>query len=249
MAESILVALLPSRGRTTTGTVRSNWPPRGERFDGAAAVRPRPQRVPLVGSRFGLQQQPALASAWVPAAAGRRRAPAGGRHRGGHHRRRNSVATPTTGRPSNLSTRGSAPDGQPGSGRPACALRHRLGPIPSWRQPALSAGVDPGRRDPGPGDRRGQGRWACGDWVAVTPRVPGTAFGPGVRRVRTQPVLMDWAVGLAFPCQQPMLHASGVTEVPKFRITPTTPPRHQTPGRTASTAACWGSAICCCAPR
>ena len=36
----------------------------------------------------------------------------------------------------------------------------------------------------------------------------------------TAPVLMDWAVGLAFPCQQPMLHANGVTEVPKFRITP-----------------------------
>ena len=35
-----------------------------------------------------------------------------------------------------------------------------------------------------------------------------------------QPVLMDWAVGLAFPCQQPMLHANGVTEIPKFRITP-----------------------------
>ncbi len=31
---------------------------------------------------------------------------------------------------------------------------------------------------------------------------------------------MDWAVGLAFPCQQPMLHANGVTEIPKFRITP-----------------------------
>ena len=31
---------------------------------------------------------------------------------------------------------------------------------------------------------------------------------------------MDWAVGLAFPCQQPMLHVNGVTEIPKFRITP-----------------------------
>ena len=31
---------------------------------------------------------------------------------------------------------------------------------------------------------------------------------------------MDWAVGLAFPCQQPMLHANGVTEIPKFRISP-----------------------------
>jgi arabinosyltransferase B len=58
------------------------------------------------------------------------------------------------------------------------------------------------------------------DWVAVTPpRVP------ELRSLQeyigsSQPVLMDWAVGLAFPCQQPMLHANGVTEVPKFRITP-----------------------------
>ena len=58
------------------------------------------------------------------------------------------------------------------------------------------------------------------DWVAVTPpRVP------DLRSLQeyvgsSQPVLMDWAVGLAFPCQQPMLHANGVTEIPKFRITP-----------------------------
>ena len=31
---------------------------------------------------------------------------------------------------------------------------------------------------------------------------------------------MDWAVGLAFPCQQPMFHSNGVAQVPKFRITP-----------------------------
>ncbi|WP_025737800.1 arabinosyltransferase domain-containing protein [Mycobacterium genavense] len=58
------------------------------------------------------------------------------------------------------------------------------------------------------------------DWIAVTPpRVP------DLRSLQeyvgsTQPVLMDWAVGLAFPCQQPMLHVNGVTEIPKFRITP-----------------------------
>jgi arabinosyltransferase B len=58
------------------------------------------------------------------------------------------------------------------------------------------------------------------DWVAVTP--------PRVAELRSlqeyvgssQPVLMDWAVGFAFPCQQPMLHVNGVTEIPKFRITP-----------------------------
>jgi arabinosyltransferase B len=58
------------------------------------------------------------------------------------------------------------------------------------------------------------------DWIAVTPpRVP------ELRSLQeyvgsTQPVLLDWAVGLAFPCQQPMLHVDGVTEIPKFRITP-----------------------------
>ncbi len=58
------------------------------------------------------------------------------------------------------------------------------------------------------------------DWIAVTPpRVP------ELRSLQeyvgsSQPVLLDWAVGLAFPCQQPMLHADGVTEIPKFRITP-----------------------------
>ena len=58
------------------------------------------------------------------------------------------------------------------------------------------------------------------DWIAVTPpRVP------ELRSLQeyvgsSQPVLLDWAVGLAFPCQRPMLHADGVTEIPKFRITP-----------------------------
>ncbi|OBF88522.1 arabinosyltransferase [Mycobacterium sp. 852002-51163_SCH5372311] len=58
------------------------------------------------------------------------------------------------------------------------------------------------------------------DWIAVTPpRVP------ELRSLQeyvgsSQPVLMDWAVGLAFPCQQPMLHVNGVTDIPKFRITP-----------------------------
>ena len=59
-----------------------------------------------------------------------------------------------------------------------------------------------------------------GEWIAVTPpRVP------ELRSVQEYvgseaPVLMDWAVGLAFPCQQPMLHANGVTQIPEFRISP-----------------------------
>jgi arabinosyltransferase B len=58
------------------------------------------------------------------------------------------------------------------------------------------------------------------DWIALTP--------PRVPELRSlqeyigskRPVLMDWAVGLAFPCQQPMLHSNGVTQIPEFRITP-----------------------------
>ena len=36
----------------------------------------------------------------------------------------------------------------------------------------------------------------------------------------TDPVLLDWLVGLAFPCQRPFGHQNGVTEVPKWRILP-----------------------------
>ena len=94
-----------------------------------------------------------------------------------------------------------------------------LGPIPSWRNlrfprtqiPADAVAVRLVVED---------SSLTQGDWVAVTP--------PRVPELRTvqqyigseQPVLMDWAVGLAFPCQQPMLHSNGVTEIPRFRITP-----------------------------
>jgi len=113
--------------------------------------------------------------------------------------------------------------GRPGpDGAPAPAGRVEpfdLGPAPSWRNlryprsaiPADATAVRIVAQDKS---------LSIGDWVAVTPpRVP------ELRTIQefvgsTDPVLMDWAVGLAFPCQQPMLHANGVTEVPKFRITP-----------------------------
>ncbi|BBY26534.1 arabinosyltransferase domain-containing protein [Mycolicibacterium sediminis] len=109
------------------------------------------------------------------------------------------------------------PDGAPvPAGRVA---PYDVGPTPAWRNlryprdqiPADAVAVRVVAEDLS---------LSQGDWVAVTPpRVP------EVRSVQeyvgsTQPVLMDWAVGLAFPCQQPMLHANGVTEVPKFRISP-----------------------------
>ena len=94
-----------------------------------------------------------------------------------------------------------------------------LGPIPSWRNLRYD-------RSQIPSDATAVRVVAedlsltPGDWIAITPpRVP------QLQTVQqylgsTQPVLMDWAVGLAFPCQQPMLHTNGVTQIPKFRITP-----------------------------
>ncbi|MCB0933607.1 MAG: arabinosyltransferase domain-containing protein [Mycobacterium sp.] len=113
--------------------------------------------------------------------------------------------------------------GKPGpDGAPVAAGRvepYDIGPAPSWRNlryprsqiPADATAVRIVAQDKS---------LSLGDWVAVTP--------PRVPELRTvqeyvgseAPVLMDWAVGLAFPCQQPMLHSNGVTEVPKFRITP-----------------------------
>jgi arabinosyltransferase C len=57
-------------------------------------------------------------------------------------------------------------------------------------------------------------------WIAITP--PRT---PQLRTLQDvvgsqDPVLLDWLVGLAFPCQRPYAHQNGVIEVPKWRILP-----------------------------
>ncbi|MET7769148.1 arabinosyltransferase domain-containing protein [Nocardia sp. NPDC005366] len=57
-------------------------------------------------------------------------------------------------------------------------------------------------------------------WLAVTP--------PRLPRLETlnsvvgsqDPVLLDWHVGLAFPCQRPFDHHDGVAEAPRWRILP-----------------------------
>ena len=56
--------------------------------------------------------------------------------------------------------------------------------------------------------------------MAVTP--------PRIPQLRTlqdvvgsqDPVMLDWLVGLAFPCQRPFGHDNGVVEAPKWRILP-----------------------------
>ncbi|MGV9802642.1 arabinosyltransferase domain-containing protein [Mycobacterium sp. NPDC003449] len=57
-------------------------------------------------------------------------------------------------------------------------------------------------------------------WIAVTPpRIPELRTLQDVVG-STDPVLLDWLVGLAFPCQRPFAHQYGVTEVPQWRILP-----------------------------
>ncbi|GEE00314.1 putative arabinosyltransferase B [Gordonia spumicola] len=61
---------------------------------------------------------------------------------------------------------------------------------------------------------------APAQWLAVTP--------PRVNKLVTlndlvgsqAPVLLDWEVALAFPCQRPAAAVNGVLEVPEWRITP-----------------------------
>ena len=57
-------------------------------------------------------------------------------------------------------------------------------------------------------------------WLAVTPpRLPRLETLDSVVGHR-DPVLADWHVGLAFPCQHPFDHRDGVAEVPRWRIIP-----------------------------
>lgn len=177
-----------------------------------------PARVPVAGTySTGAQQESRLASAWYELPPADDAHPlvvitAAGTITG------TSVAKGlTTGQTVELEYATAGPDGVPvPAGRVA---PYDIGPTPSWRNlrypraqiPTDAVAVRVIAEDLSLGQ---------GDWIAVTPpRVP------EVRSVQeyvgsTQPVLMDWAVGMVFPCQRPMLHANGVTEVPKFRISP-----------------------------
>ncbi|MHD0282365.1 arabinosyltransferase domain-containing protein [Rhodococcus aetherivorans] len=94
-----------------------------------------------------------------------------------------------------------------------------IGPSPSWRNLRV-----PSDRIPADADAVRlvvtDGNLAPDQWVAVTPpRMPrletlNTLVGS------TAPVLLDWSVGLAFPCQRPFDHRYGVAEVPEYRILP-----------------------------
>ncbi|MGV9836210.1 arabinosyltransferase domain-containing protein [Nocardia niigatensis] len=94
-----------------------------------------------------------------------------------------------------------------------------IGPSPSWRNlrvplDQIPAGANAIRLVLNDADITPR------QWLAVTP--------PRLPRLETlnslvgdsAPVLEDWHVGLAFPCQRPFDHHDGVAEVPEWRILP-----------------------------
>ena len=178
-----------------------------------------PRRVPLAGTYIGgpAQQQSRLTSAWYQLPARDEAHPLVVVTAAGSITGDSVFNGRTEGQTVVLEYAKAGPDGNPvAAGR---VSPYDIGPIPSWRNlrfdrsliPADATSVRIVAEDLS---------LTPGDWVAVTP--------PRVPELKTvqqyigsdQRVLMDWAVGLAFPCLQPMLHQNGVTEVPKFRITP-----------------------------
>jgi len=113
-----------------------------------------------------------------------------------------------------------ATDEQAAKGRPGGGLGFAdIGPVPAWRNLRAPMAAIPKEAT--------QVRLVASDddlapqhWIAVTPpRIPQLRTLQDVVG-STQPVLLDWLVGLAFPCQRPFGHQNGVTEVPKWRILP-----------------------------
>lgn len=94
-----------------------------------------------------------------------------------------------------------------------------IGPAPSWRNlrvpsDAIPAEADAVRLVVDDGDL------SPDQWVAVTPpRMPQLDTLQNVVG-SDAPGLLDWSVGLAFPCQRPFGHHYGVAEVPEYRILP-----------------------------
>ncbi|MGW5386969.1 arabinosyltransferase domain-containing protein [Nocardia sp. NPDC003963] len=101
-------------------------------------------------------------------------------------------------------------------------LPRDIGPFPSWRN--LRVPLDEIAPEADAVRVVANDPILIGDqWLAFTPpRVP-KLESVNDYLGSEQPILLDWAVGLQFPCQRPFRHVNGVAEVPKFRILPDRP--------------------------
>jgi arabinosyltransferase C len=167
-----------------------------------------PARTPVMGSwRSGTQQPAALRSGWYRLPPRDQRGPL--------------LAVAAAGRfdPGEVVVQW-ATDEQAAKNQPGGGLGFvDVGAAPAWRNlrapmTAIPSDATQVRLIATDDDLAGQ------HWIAVTP--------PRIPQLRTlqevvgsdDPVLLDWLVGLAFPCQRPFGHQNGVTEVPKWRILP-----------------------------
>ncbi len=98
-------------------------------------------------------------------------------------------------------------------------LPYDVGPIPAWRNMRIPRNVIP----PEANAVRLVGEDTNLDpdhWVAVTPpRLPHLVTLQQYVG-SSDPSLLDWEIALQFPCIRPYTHYAGVTERPKWRITP-----------------------------
>ncbi|MEC3920046.1 arabinosyltransferase domain-containing protein [Nocardia sp. CDC160] len=94
-----------------------------------------------------------------------------------------------------------------------------IGPAPTWRNLRVPLSQIPAQATAIrviAEDRDSDGK----QWVALTPpRIPQTVTLEDYVG-RDKPVLLDWEVGLQFPCQRPFDHLDGIAEVPDYRILP-----------------------------
>ena len=170
-----------------------------------------PARTPVLGSwRSGVQQPARLRSAWY-------RLPPAGQRTGDAP----LIVVSAAGRfDADEVVVQWATDAQAAANKPGGSMGFAdIGPTPAWRNLRAPLQAIPAEAT--------QIRLVASDddlapqhWIAVTPpRIPRLQ---SLQQVvgSTDPVLLDWLVGLAFPCQRPFGHNDGVTEVPKWRILP-----------------------------
>lgn len=170
-----------------------------------------PATTPVLGSwRSGAQQPAALRSAWY-------RLPPGDQRGGAAP----LLVVSAAGRfdPDEIEVQW-ATDAQAAAGRPGGSMAFAdIGPAPAWRNlraplAAIPADATVIRLVATDDDLAPQ------HWIALTPpRIPALKTLQQVVGSEN-PVLLDWLVGLAFPCQRPFGHNNGVTEVPTWRILP-----------------------------
>ncbi|WP_308123978.1 arabinosyltransferase domain-containing protein [Mycolicibacterium xanthum] len=163
-----------------------------------------PARTPVLGSwRAGTQQPAFLRSAWYQLPPREQAGPL--------------LVVSAAGRfdPDEVTVQWAGPDGQPASD----IEFGDIGAAPAWRNLRAPLSAIPAQAT--------RIRLVATDddldpshWIALTPpRIPELRTLQDVVG-STDPVLLDWLVGLAFPCQRPFGHQNGVIEVPEWRILP-----------------------------